>query len=239
MNKMAMLIGTGLALATALNMTATSHSRVDQEVSSRPIPSAVHSGSEYDPDAPGYRNGSCQPDARKLDGICGDIYLKTLDDSGSKHYSFAYERKIYAASCVNFKADTPEQARSKIRSLFFQENDSALSCSAANFQVSRGSILKYAIDIRSFSIISNAIIWKIDLNHLDQYDQRTLLDFIEVKIVQNEANSLKKNLVEYYIELRSRGARHCHELNGSNLCSIKKNDPGHLRFLKDMNVVMG
>ena len=176
---------------------------------------------------------ACIPDATRLDGICGDIYQKTQDFSSRNYYAYAYERKIYEASCVDFQKDTPNEARGKIQKLFREEMGKALACNAANFQVARGSILKYAIEMRTLNFIQNAAKdWKVDLNYVDESDRRTLIDFIELKIFQNMGAPYEQTLRGYYADLRERGARHCYEVSTS--CSTKGNEPKHKAFLKEM-----
>lgn len=126
--------------------------------------------------------GTCRPDAGRLDGICGDVYLKTRDTSSTENYAYAYERKIYDAACVDFQQDTPNEARAKIQNLFREEMGKALACNAANFQVARGSILKYAIEMGTFVLIDSAAkSWKVDLNYVDSSDKELFLILSSLK----------------------------------------------------------
>lgn len=151
-----------------------------------------------------------------LGGICGDIYLKTLDPRDPEHYAFKYQSRIYDAAGVNFSEDTPKSARKKIQDLFVKHRD-LLECNATNFQLSRGSIVEYGIDIMSYSIVHDAVLWKLDLNYIGNSkgnDQRIkTLDFIEKKLNQNRGNPIFQRLFPLYPLVRKSGAKHCHELS--------------------------
>lgn len=58
----------------------------------------------------------------------------------------------------------------------------ALACNAANFQVARGSILKYAIEMGTFVLIDSAAkSWKVDLNYVDSSNKELFLILSSLK----------------------------------------------------------
>lgn len=164
-------------------------------------------------------------DLSKLDGICGDVYSRTIDPSDSKYFTYNYERKIYEAARVNFEADSAETARSKIQTLW-NEHRYNFQCNVMNFRVPRGNILKYAVEVRAYGLIDNAAKeWRLNLNIIDDSDKSSLLDFIALRFNQSRGTLNAETLLMYYSLLRSRGARHCHEIREPQYCSSGPDNP--------------
>jgi len=54
-----------------------------------------------------------------------------------------------------------------------------LVCDAANFDISRGHVLKYSIKMREYNlVIVAAQKWMVDLNRIDASGSGTLLDYL-------------------------------------------------------------
>ena len=162
---------------------------------------------------------ACVVDPVKLRGICNDVYSRTPDTTNPDIWTYRYEQKIYAASCVDFSKDTPRSARSKIQKLW-NEHQAHLKCDALNFSVQQGSILKYAVQIENYSVVDNAVKnWKLDLNIIDSSDNRTLLDFVEARYAANHGSSAADTLENYWNLLRRNGAKRCREVDPARRCN--------------------
>ena len=156
----------------------------------------------------------------RLSGICNDISSRTEDNGRPDFWSYRYERKIYEAAGVNFDLDTPAVARAKIQSLWIDLYFENFTCDSLNFQIPNGSILKYAVQTRNFSIVDNAMRpWRLELNVIDDQDQETLLGFIEHKITENRGSDTERILGGYAATLRRYGALTCKELLPTQSCS--------------------
>lgn len=159
----------------------------------------------------------------RLDGLCGDVYSRTEDRSNPALWAYSYERRIYDAAGVDFQKDTPQVARKRIQTLWLRHQD-LFKCDAMNFQVQRGSILKYAVEIRTYPLILNAIrSWQLDLNIIDESDRATVLDFVETKIVESQGTDSYDVLVSNWRLLRRAGAKRCDELQDASRCIQRKN----------------
>lgn len=159
-----------------------------------------------------------QPDPSKLAGICTSIFHNLQDASSPNNYTYAYERQIYEAAGVDFEADTQADARDKIQRLWIEQRHQ-LRCTGVNFRVPNGSILKYAIENRAWSILDNASrFWGVDLNLVDEADGATVLDYLSDRIEDNFGSPIAITLSNYHDRLRRYGARHCDELPDTSLC---------------------
>ena len=148
----------------------------------------------------------------KLRGICVDLSTQTFSNNNPKYYSYAFEEKIYAAAEVDFARDTAAVARTKIQKMW-RDDPLYLHCQANNFNLRDGHILKYAIATRSFNLIDDAIyLWGVDLNIVDSFDNRTLLDYTESQRKRYEGTPMEPDLASYIKILRSHGARYRSEL---------------------------
>jgi hypothetical protein len=154
--------------------------------------------------------GGCV-DESKLNGICIDICQNTRPNNTV--YRYRYEEKIHAAACADPTKDSPEVVQKKIQNMWHQL-DGRLSCDTANWEVSHGSMLKYAIAMRSFDLVRSAATkWKVNLNRVDKDDGATLLDYVNSELERHKGDSyLEMMLKRYYIILRKAGAKHSKEL---------------------------
>lgn len=150
-------------------------------------------------------------DASKLRGIC----LTVMDKRAAAHdspYMYEYERMIHEAACADPEKDSEEIVYKKIRTMW-SKLDKELKCDTANWEVSRGGILKYAVKMQAFDLISSAAeLWELNLNTTDPSDDRTLLDYVEHEIKRNKGNRFEPILKGYYTILRKAGAKHKKEL---------------------------
>lgn len=157
--------------------------------------------------------GSTSPtkfDLSKLNGLCDYVFDRTRMPPGSS-YRFEYERSINEAAGTS-PAEPIEVQREKIQRLWNNHQES-FRCISPTFDVSRGSVLKYAIRTGSFSFV-NAVLarWELDLNHIDPSDGRTILDYTKRELDVNRGSSNEFQLQEFFNLMRAHGAKFAHEL---------------------------
>ena len=110
------------------------------------------------------------------------------------------------------ESDSPETIGAKIRALWDNHQD-RFKCSSNSFDVSGGSILKYAIRARSFSFLNTASQrWRLNLNYVDRVDGRTVLEYLQGEIRRSEGTATGYELQEYFDSLRRLGAKFSSEL---------------------------
>lgn len=156
-------------------------------------------------------NDGCA-DKAKLEKICLDVLSKSSAPDESP-FQYSYEMKLHAAACANPEIENEEAVNRKIRAMWKRlEND--LICNTTDFDVPRGSILKYAVKMRAFDLVSQAAeSWKVNLNRVDEADGRTLLDYVRSEIEKNKGTNLEPVLKGYYKVLQRSGAKHKAELS--------------------------
>ena len=133
---------------------------------------------------------------------------RMIDKEGKSKY--LYQTRFAEAACVSAN-DTQEQAYSKIRYVW-DNNENLLKCTSGAFDVARGGLLKYAFSGEFDDFIDDAIRWQVNLNSIDESDQRTVLDYFTYYIDKNKGNALEQRYRNYYDKLRSAGAKHRVEL---------------------------
>lgn len=154
--------------------------------------------------------GACA-DPSKLEKLCVDVLEKRSAPDASP-YQYYYEMRIHEAACADPEKDSEEVVARKIRHMWSSLR-SHLRCNTTDFEIPRGSVLKYAIRMKAFDLITQAAgAWRVELNWVDDSDGRTLLDYVEVEIARNAGNNVEPILKNYYRILRNAGARHRIEL---------------------------
>lgn len=152
------------------------------------------------------------PNPERLRSICMFVGNKSEDHSRTDKWHYAYQRRVYEAACVDVDRDSKEERARKISQLWQQE-EVKLVCNSLQFDVSNGSILKYAAHLMFDEVIADAIDWKVNLNKVDESDGRTLLDYIQFHRDRAlEGSEVRARLTRYYEDLRKAGARHAGEL---------------------------
>lgn len=149
------------------------------------------------------------PNGNNLGQLCIAIMDAQKDPSGE--YQFRYQKIVSEAACAK-SSDSEAVASAKVRAMWEQFED-RLTCNHVRFDVQNGSVLKYAASARFEDLLFDAaVIWKVDLNRVDQSDGRTLLDYVSKEIEQNKGNAVEPKLKSYYDMLRTAGAKHRSEL---------------------------
>lgn len=146
-----------------------------------------------------------------LRGLCTIVSTIQEDDTIGGRYMWAYQRQLLIAANVDITADDEETVARKIREVW-EANKHRFQCSSASFDIPRGNIIKFAVNAKFDHFIDDMVNWGIELNDIDEYDQRTVLDYIEHQIQRNQGSSIERRLRGYYDLLRKAGALHLREL---------------------------
>lgn len=152
------------------------------------------------------------PSKAKLTGLCNTVSLRTKDTAKDSSFVYTYQKKVFEAACADPDKDSEEEVSKKIREMWTAYQDD-LVCDSSAFDVSRGSILKYAVAMKFNDFLEDAaMVWKINLNKVDANDGRTVLDYVQKEIERNKGNVNESTLKQYYDILRKAGAKHKSEL---------------------------
>ena len=87
-----------------------------------------------------------------------------------------------------------------------------LYCNNLQFDVGNGSVLKFGVATKFGNFISDVITWGVNLNKVDETDERTLLDYVRWQMEENQGNPIAERMRLYYRALRKAGAKHRSEL---------------------------
>jgi hypothetical protein len=144
--------------------------------------------------------------------LCSVVYERTraAEESG---FRWEFERIIYEAAGANEPSKLDQSNLARIQALW-NNYPEHFTCASPDFDVPDGSILKYAVSSRNFSFLNYAISWKLNLNSVDQFDGRTLLDYLEQQVRDNQGSEIEPQLQEYADAVRSSGGRRSSELKG-------------------------
>lgn len=154
-------------------------------------------------------SGNC-PDKKKFKNLCMMVSSQATDDEDSK-IKYKYRRKILEGSCVNLSSDSAQIRNEKVQKAWSKlENE--LVCNNLQFDVQNGNIIKYAVLSNFDAFINDVVDWKVNLNKVDETDQRTVLDYIKFQIERTKGTETAKKLKNYYDQLRKAGAKHKSEL---------------------------
>lgn len=155
--------------------------------------------------------GEC-PNASKITSLCSEVSFREKDPNPlSKKYKYLYQRKILEASCAEVGKDSEAEVAKKVATMW-KKFESELHCSNTQFDVSKGSLIKFAVAQSFDTFIYDVTDWKIDLNKVDASDQRTVLDYVRDQKTRLKGTALEETMQEYYEVLREAGAKHKSEL---------------------------
>ena len=153
------------------------------------------------------------PNPEKLEQFCSSVGALEPDDeetTGPK-YRYYYQRQVFEASCVA-PDDAGEVRNRKIAQMWKRFEKRELVCNNLQFDVVNGSVIKFAAGRLFDSFIRDVIRWQIDLNKVDESDNRTVLDYVQHQAERSKGTATEKTLRYYYDILRAAGAKHRHEL---------------------------
>jgi len=148
---------------------------------------------------------------KKLRWLCSSISDRAEDLNPQGRYSWAYQRMLMDASCVELAIDSEELIAQKI-SKMWKENEETLICNNTQFDISNGSLIKFAVTVNFEEFLISAASWKVNFNKVDKYDGRTVLDYVQAHIDRHKGQPLESKLNQYYRMLREAGAKHRSEL---------------------------
>lgn len=162
------------------------------------------------PSPPATAAAGCANEA-KLRGICAAVSTRERVGSGMQRYPYRYMRKILEASCVDVENDSDDVIANKVSAMWARNADK-LTCTDTSFDVEKGSIIKYAVNAKFDLFIYQVVSWKVDLNRIDESDNRTVLDYVRDQIISYKGLPAELDLRGYYELLRKAGAKHGSEL---------------------------
>ena len=151
------------------------------------------------------------PNPKKLRGMCMLIDSQDKDPNPQGHFVYKYQRKFLEAACIDVNKDSEEVIAQKI-SKVWKDNENTLICNNTKFDVSNGNIIKFAVNLKFDSFITDMTYWKVNLNKVDKTDGRTVLDYIKDQIERNKGLASEPVLQGYYKQLKKAGAKHKSEL---------------------------
>lgn len=147
------------------------------------------------------------PNVAKLATICDSLASRIGDSKPDSPYQFLYQRKIYEAACADPAKDSPEEVKAKVQAMWAAAEDK-LVCDSSNFEVGNGNILKYAMALKIYSFIDEAVKkWGVNLNRIDPVDNRTLLDYVEMLQARYKGSEEEYIIGIYYKKLVKAGAK--------------------------------
>lgn len=148
------------------------------------------------------------PNRTKLRGLCMLVSNRVKDSSGKNKW--LYQAKLLEAACVS-ENDSEEKKNEKIRHAWTTYEED-LKCSGAQFDVTRGNILKWGVSYQFEDFIKDVLKYKVNLNRVDESDGRTVLDYIKFHLDRNKGNGMEMYYKDYYERFRAAGAKHKSEL---------------------------
>lgn len=151
---------------------------------------------------------SACPNPGRMKGLCGMVSNRVKDSTGKATYM--YQARMMEAACV-LATDSAEEKKRKMRVAWTLYEDQLL-CSGAQFDLTKGNILKWGVSYQFEDFIKEVIDLKVNLNRVDAADGRTLLDYIKYHWDRNKGNAMEMYYEDYYERFRKAGAKHKSEL---------------------------
>ncbi|MGJ1284869.1 hypothetical protein ACR79P_14655 [Sphingobacterium spiritivorum] len=156
-------------------------------------------------------NEKCNPSMPNPKHFCGDMITKDPYVGEDKLYDFKYQKVMYESACIDIENMSEVEIGERLRK-WWDLNKDRLICDSQAFGVTNGSVLKVAVRNNVRSFVDEAIYYKLDLNHIDNSDGETVLDYASERLKTVKGTPLEKEVSNYYKILREAGARHSREL---------------------------
>ena len=154
----------------------------------------------------------CKPTMPPPKSFCGDVGTVAPYTGVDGSFDYHFQKTMYTSACADMNTMSDAEINAKLR-VWWNLYKKKLTCDSIQFNVPNGSIIKYAISGRVTPFIDDVIYAKLDLNVVDESDDRTVLDYVRDEIKrQTDTSPNKKVLQEYYDKLRAAGAKHKSEL---------------------------
>ncbi|SFN99397.1 hypothetical protein SAMN05421741_11624 [Paenimyroides ummariense] len=154
----------------------------------------------------------CKPTMPNPGKFGSDVYTKKTYKGADGNFDYTYQQVMFESACVDVENMTEKEIGQKLRD-WWDLYKGKLLIDSWNFNVTYGSIFKYAIYGGVTAFIDDVIYYKFDLNFVDESDGRTVLDYTRDEMKKHEENSaIRKWLKDTYEKLRKAGAKHKSEL---------------------------
>ena len=148
-----------------------------------------------------------------LRGLCMYVGSKEKVDGGGRdgRYVWGYQKRIFNAARVDTLKDSEAIIAQKVSRMWNKYED-LLTCKSTQFDIVEGSIIKYAVNMKFEEFLIDMVYWKVNLNKVDEADNSTLLDYIQMQIGRNKGLPSEPYLKSYYAMFKKAGAKHKVEL---------------------------
>jgi hypothetical protein len=150
-------------------------------------------------------------DIKLLRGLCMYVGSKEKVEGRDGKYVWGYQMKILHAAKVDTLKDNEAVIAQKI-SRMWNKYDDLLVCAGTQFDITYGSIIKYAVNMKFEEFLIDMVSWKVNLNKVDEVDNMTPLDYIQKQMERSKGISSWPYLKSYYDMFRKAGAKHKAEL---------------------------
>jgi hypothetical protein len=148
---------------------------------------------------------------KRLRGLCMYVGSKEKIPGRDGRYVWGYQRRIFEAAGVDTLKDNTDEIARKI-SRMWNRYEPFLECKSTQFDITDGSIIKYAVNMKFEEFLIDMVSWKVNLNKIDDADGMTVLDYIQMQIGRNRGLPSEPYLKGYYDMLKKAGAKHRVEL---------------------------
>lgn len=149
----------------------------------------------------------------KMRNFCLLISNRPKDNHPGCGYKYLYQHRLFEAARIDTANDSKEVIGKKIAAMWAVcDQLDLLLCSSTQFDVTKGNLLKWAVSYQFDDFIVDLFKWKVQLNKIDESDNRTLLDYIQYHVTKNKDNAMGPVYQDYYDRFRAAGARHKWEL---------------------------
>jgi hypothetical protein len=128
---------------------------------------------------------SCpKPTSDQFITVCLSIDGKKDPKDGDK-FGYKYQEDLWEMSCANAGKDSPEVAKQKIQ-IMWNTYRAEFKCKGnTENSINGGNVTKFAMDEGLGIFVIHAIKkYNLDMNFIDPYDGKTILDFVEEKLVK-------------------------------------------------------
>jgi hypothetical protein len=150
-------------------------------------------------------------DIKYLRGLCMYVGSKERIPDRNGRYVWGYQNRIFLAARVDTLKDSEAVIADKI-SRMWNKYENYLHCKNTQFDIINGSIIKYAVNMKFEEFLIDMVSWKVNLNKVDEADDMTVLDYIQMQIGRNKGLPSEPYLKMYYNMFKKAGAKHKVEL---------------------------
>ena len=150
-------------------------------------------------------------DLKRMRGLCMYVGSKEKIEGRDGRYVWGYQREIFKAAGVDTLKDDEAMIAKKV-STMWNNNDELFACASTQFDVTYGSIIKYAINMKFEEFLIDMVQWKVNLNKVDDADNMTIMDYLQLQLEREKGLPSEPYLKSYYAMFKKAGAKHRVEL---------------------------